>query len=95
MGSGLVRNDGTGLESSLGFYIQIRPEPEGTVPEKRGLLYRLSNLVTFFDVIASKAWQSHREKLYYYGNEDILFMRLPRFARNDTFNLSIFNKSVT
>ncbi len=55
----------------------------------------LSNLVTFFDVIASEAWQSHREKLYYYGNEDILFMRLPRFARNDTFNLSIFNKNVT
>jgi hypothetical protein len=47
------------------------------------------------DVIASEAWQSLREKIYYYGKEDILFMRLPRFARNDTFILSIINKSVT
>ena len=46
-------------------------------------------------VIEGKAWQSLREKLYYYRNEDILFTRLPRFARNDTFSLSIFNKSVT
>ncbi len=55
----------------------------------------LSNLVTFFDVIASEAWQSRREKLYYYENEDTLFMRLPRFAGNDTFTLIIFTKSVT
>ncbi len=72
-----------------------RKKGAGNSFEKRELLYMLSNLVTFFDVIASEAWQSHREKLYYYGNEDILFMRLPRFARNDTFNLNIFNKSVT
>ncbi len=47
------------------------------------------------DVIASEAWQSCREKLYYYENENDLFMRLPRFARNDTFIISIINKSVT
>ncbi len=37
MGSGLVGIDTTRLESSLGLHIQIRPDPEGTVPEKRGL----------------------------------------------------------
>jgi len=46
-------------------------------------------------VIASEVWQSRREKLCCYENEDMLFMRWPRFARNDTFNLGIFNKSVT
>ncbi len=49
----------------------------------------------FFGVIASEAWQSRREKLYYYGNEDIFFMRLPRFARNDTLTFNIIDKSVT
>ncbi|UCE22992.1 MAG: hypothetical protein JSV46_12540 [Candidatus Aminicenantes bacterium] len=63
--------------------------------QKKGQVYRLSNLETFFDVIASEAWQSRREKLCYYENEDMLLMRWPRFARYDIFNPGIFNKSVT
>jgi hypothetical protein len=35
MGSGLVRIDSIRLESSLGFHIQIRPDPEGTVSEEK------------------------------------------------------------
>jgi len=49
----------------------------------------------FLYVIASVAWQSPREKLYYYRNEDILFMRLPRFARNDTSLFNVITKRVT
>jgi hypothetical protein len=37
----------------------------------------------FIYVIASEAWQSRKKKLHYYWSEDILYMRLPRFARND------------
>ncbi len=53
----------------------------------------LSNWVIFLNVIASGAWQSPREKLYYYRNEDILFMRLSRSAHNDTFVFNIITKN--
>jgi len=69
---------------------------EWTPSKKEPVLYAQKFGNTFCDdiegkgVIASEAWQSRREKLYYYRNEDILFMRLPRFARNDNFIFRLF-----
>ncbi len=52
MVSGIVKINSTSIESSLVSYTQIRSDPEGTVPEKKGPV----PFFPLFSFITNKRW---------------------------------------